>query len=522
MRSSVIWLPVLIGMLCILVSASAVAQADVFSTEVIEIEVRLPETAWHDTLFNRKSRGDKTPLIGTVTIHGKTYDDIEVSYKGNSSFHGAALYGVTKMPLKFETSKGNSFDGGYDELRLSNNYRDPSAVRELLSFMIASTYVPTSNIGIAVVTVNGTYVGVYTMTEGMSDRMLEEHYCTSEGILIKCDPQDDQPASPGCPAGEHSNLAYIGDRGGCYKPLYHVKKPEEIRTIVELCSALDGASDPETYLNVHEALWMHALNNVMVNLDSYLGLFSHNYYVYKDTSGIYHPLIWDLNLSFGGFAHLAQGVSPNQVKLSPIVHDKHLRGRRPLIQTLTEDKRHLYTYFFMMNTILEDWFANGRYTEEAGRLQGLIEPFILREENPTYSIDDFRNNLAQTVKEDERKRSIPGLTELMEDRVDYLSGHRLLDRPAPGLTDWSTQVYDAGIAVTAFSDRELESAYLYFKRDVCSPWQRAEMEQMGEITWQVTVDQLHSCYFLLRGDKGVSLAPRSAPGRVFSPEDSRR
>ena len=105
--------------LCTCLSTSVDAQTDIFDGDVIEIGITVPDPAWHDTLFDRKSRGDKTPIIGTVTIAGKEYRDVELRYKGNSSFHGAALYGVTKMPLKLETPKGEFFDGGYDELRLS-------------------------------------------------------------------------------------------------------------------------------------------------------------------------------------------------------------------------------------------------------------------------------------------------------------------------------------------------------------------------------------------------------------------
>ncbi|MBK7338404.1 MAG: CotH kinase family protein [Saprospirales bacterium] len=46
-------------------------------------------------------------------------------------------------------------------------------------------------------------------------------------------------------------------------------------------------------------LWMLAINNVLVNLDSYVGGFAQNYYLYRDSTGIFHPVIWDLNLALG-------------------------------------------------------------------------------------------------------------------------------------------------------------------------------------------------------------------------------
>jgi len=488
---------------------------DLFDYPAVEIDVSIPDEGWHDTLVNRKKRDDKTPLIGELTFAGKTYSGIEIRYKGNSSFHGTIKHGGNKLPIKFETPKGEVFDGGYDELRLSNNFRDPSAVRELLSYKIAATYVPTPRIGVAVVTINGEYLGVYTMTEGMSDRMLEEYYCNSDGVLVKCDPQFDLSTEPGCPKGEYSNLKYLGEEGRCYEHWYHVKSPREIRSIVELTRKLSESSDPETYLNVHEALWMHALNNVLVNLDSYLGIFTHNYFIYKDEYDMYHPLIWDLNLSFGGFTTLDQQVYPEMETMSPITHDKYLKGRRPLIQSLTQDKRHMYTYFYMINTIVRDWFANGKYLEEGRALQSVISPYREKESDPVYTMADFYENLEGVVKRDDKKRSIPGISGLMEPRVEYLQQHPLLQRQAPKLLEWSTEKFDGGLSVSFSSDTPLSEAYIYYKAEECGPLIRKEMLPLSTIAWQVDVEGLSSCYFFLATDKGVSLAPSAAPGEVF-------
>lgn len=40
----------------------------------------------------------------------------------------------------------------------------------------------------------------------------------------------------------------------------------------------------------------------MVNLDSYIGQFKQNYYLYKDDNGRFNPIVWDVNISFGTFS----------------------------------------------------------------------------------------------------------------------------------------------------------------------------------------------------------------------------
>ncbi|MCO1337264.1 CotH kinase family protein, partial [Microbulbifer sp. OS29] len=69
--------------------------------------------------------------------------------------------------------------------------------------------------------------------------------------------------------------------------------------------------------------WMLAFDNALANLDSYLGAFCHNYYLFKDPSGIWRPIIWDLNLSLGGFRLVDQKTvltNDQLYTLSPFLH----------------------------------------------------------------------------------------------------------------------------------------------------------------------------------------------------------
>ena len=47
---------------------------------------------------------------------------------------------------------------------------------------------------------------------------------------------------------------------------------------------------------------MIAFDNVIVNLDSYIGGFKQNYYLYRDGTNRFNSTIWDLNESFGTFS----------------------------------------------------------------------------------------------------------------------------------------------------------------------------------------------------------------------------
>ena len=54
-------------------------------------------------------------------------------------------------------------------------------------------------------------------------------------------------------------------------------------------------------LNVNRILWMHAINYCLINFDSYVGYSQKNYYLYRSRSRQFNPIMWDFNMSFGGF-----------------------------------------------------------------------------------------------------------------------------------------------------------------------------------------------------------------------------
>ena len=51
---------------------------------------------------------------------------------------------------------------------------------------------------------------------------------------------------------------------------------------------------------MNEYCEMHAIN-YCVNFDSYKMVYAQNYYLYRSRSRQFNPIMWDFNMSFGGF-----------------------------------------------------------------------------------------------------------------------------------------------------------------------------------------------------------------------------
>ncbi len=489
---------------------------DIFSEELLEIHIEFADPDWRDILLSAKQTGDNRRLTAQVKLNNKIYSDVQVRFKGNSSFYGAVKAGFKKIPLNLKASDGNPFDGGYETLKLANNYRDPSAVRELLAYQITADYVPVPKSTYAIVYVNNEYLGVYTATEGVSYTMTSRYFRGNKKGLIQAEPDFDRTTPPGCAKGSYASLEYLGDDQACYNGLYEVKDSLEWRKLIRFTHLLRDSNELlEEVLDVHMALWMHAINNALVNLDSYLGYFCHNYYLYRDSLDVYHPLLWDLNLAFGGFHVLKQDADVDFATLSPIVHERFSLTNRPLITELLKHRAYRHIYFSMMRTITDQWFLNGRYLETAERLQSRIRPYVELEKGTFYNAADFEKNLSVSVKAG--VRSVPGIKELMTARIEYLRAHPLLKPTTLAVESWQAQESSDSTIITIKTTGGVNAARVWFEISDCNSFTPLKMNPVPLTSdFECLVPgRPTSFYFELDGGASANLWPLNAPRKTI-------
>lgn len=478
-----------------------------------EIRITFEESNWEQILDSLKMDGTKQRLLATVSVDGQTFTDVGVRYKGNSSYNNPKSKGVRKLPFNLKAdyiNKDQKFPGGYERIKLSNVFQDASYTREVLSYEIARKYMPAPLCNFAKLYVNDEYIGLYNNTQAEDDVFLEEYFGSSKSTFFKCDPEYQllrQLEARDCPMGDKASLMFIGEDPECYEGWYELesKKKSGWNELIALTATLKDYPDKiGNMVNVDMVLWMHAFNNVLVNLDSYTGRLCHNYYLFKTPDGLFTPLVWDMNISLGGFRYdgLKKGALTNEElqRFSMFSHYKTRNPKRPLITNLLANPLYRKIYVGHCKTIMEENFANGKYMELAKQVQSTIDTEVQNDPNKLYSYELFKENLYRSVNIG--LSEIIGVEELMEARTEYLSKHPLFNGTNPVVSDVSHQI--DGISVIFKANIEgAKAAYVAVRNSERDNFRYEKMTTDGSGSWtcDVTGQTGMQYYIVAEGDR---------------------
>lgn len=492
---------------------------------IIEVKLTFKVEDWQQKLVSYKKAGKDHRVLADAEINGQQYKGVGVRLKGNSSLNSVLKAGQDKLPfnIKVDYKKGMGKPNGVlSTLKLSNVFRDPSFLREVLSYEIAGQYMPSPRANFAKLYINGEYWGLYNSTESVDEYFLANHFDNGKGALVKCDPDWTVKRPKSCPKGSKASLNYLGDNPACYEGLYELKDKSEWPNIIDVTYTLNKeVGKINQKLNVDQVLWMLAFDNVLVNLDSYIGRLCHNYYLYTDTSGYVHPILWDMNLSFGGFKFTGKGNTPLTTEemqtLSPFLHYKENNPNFPLITQLLKDPLYKKIYIAHVKTIVEENFANGRYIEKAKEIQALIRADVEADEKKLYDMDGFDKNLMESAPISARSSMI-GIVELMEKRTAYLQNHPLLQKEQPTI-EKQEYIKADGFAGVQATVQGATKVWLFYRTDG-TRFTKVEMfddgghfdEVNGDNVWGTTLDFTTAIeyYIVAENKRTAKLSPARA------------
>ena len=456
---------------------------------VKDIRVTFAYKDWDKKLDSLKKLGNEFRLIGKVTVDGVTYDSCGIRYKGNSSYNSVRNLETPKLPFNIksnEVKKKQKFANSYNTLKLSNVFRDPSFLREALAYEIFRKYMPASRATYVRLFVNEKQIGFYNSVEPVDDAFLSHFFGSEKGLLVKCDPDWHSEEIKKCPLNDKASLTYLGDDPTCYLPFYEMKNAEKAPDFVKFIKTLNKEpQNLESVLNIDQCLWMHALNNSMVNLDSYLGKLSHNYYMYRDTFNVWQPIIWDLNLCFGSSKSINAGSDltlEELQKLNPMLHETN--PLKPLISQLLKNPYYTKVYISHIRQILADNIDNSFYEKRAKELQSNIKIPFMNDQFKYYQDKDLEKSIKATVGE---KSKIPGLVELMSARAKFLKKNAALESLPPSVSDVKITAREkyAKENITIFKiqakvDKFPKKVKIMYRANKDNPWMEAQMNDDGK------------------------------------------
>jgi hypothetical protein len=205
-------------------------------------------------------------VAATLTVDGRRYRDIGVSFRGNNSF--TAVPDGLKRPLSLTIDFVHDQDLlGHRSLNLLNANQDPTFVRSLLYLDVARDYIPTLKANFVRVVINGESWGIYVNQQTFSKEFLREQFKTAKGTRWK---------SPNNSVG--GGFSYLGDDIALYRRWYEMKggdDPAAWRALIHAtrvlhetpADQLEAALAP--VMDVDAVLRFLALDVALVNNDGY-------------------------------------------------------------------------------------------------------------------------------------------------------------------------------------------------------------------------------------------------------------
>lgn len=465
------------------VCAKAKPQSFYDESTIQTIEIVFEQNNWDQLLDAQMAGAEDYIMAQTVTLNGEVFDSVGVKYKGNSTYNANQV--KNPFHIELDTYKSQNYQG-YKDIKLSNVANDPSFLREVLSYHILRQYMDAPLSNYANVYVNGSLMGLYTSSEAITKTFVDNHFYSNDNTFIKCNPID----GAGQGSTDLPNLVYLGQDSTDYYPAYEMKSDYGWQELINLCDTLkNNVDDVNLILDVDRALWMLAFDNILVNLDSYIGGFAQNYYLYRDDYGRFLPVVWDLNESFGKFGQTGSGNLNSTTQKQQLSHLLNLNDTDyPLVQKLLNVPLYKRMYLAHCKTMLLENFDNGSYATTAETLHDLIDGAVNADGNKFYTYANFVSNIYSDVTSGGGPGgggpggSTPGITNLMDGRSNYLLSQSDFTQTQPSinnvLSSNTEPTINNQITITAEVDNETE-VYIGYRSALGAPFTRVLMFDDG-------------------------------------------
>lgn len=328
-------------------------------------------------------------LPATLRVDGRTYQNVGVQFRGNSSFFTVGRGRKRSLSVTLDHVNRDQRIEGYRAMTLLNAHADPTFLRSVLYLDIARRYIPALRANHMRVVINGESWGVYVNQQRFNADFLRDAYKTDAGIRFKSSNRS-----------RGGGLSYLGeniaeyrqwyeietaDRDGSWKPLMNVTRVLAQTPTDQLKAAI------EPILNVDGALRYLALDIVMMSGDGYW-LHGSDYNLYVDQKGVLHILHHDANEAFTaqsppGAAGGGRGGAPRDARIDPLASmDDPNKALRHKLLAVPEYRERYLRYVRDIARDALDWTTLGPRIES---LRARIRPDVEADTRKLYTTEEF-------------------------------------------------------------------------------------------------------------------------------------
>ncbi|MCX7703145.1 MAG: CotH kinase family protein [Planctomycetota bacterium] len=355
------------------------------------IHLTFSDASWNNLLRTKKEEY----VEADFECSGVALKRVGVRFKGNSSLSMSLREEKFPFKIDFDKFEGQSFLG-MKKLNLSNNFKDPTMMREYLAYEVfrnSGLWAGRAAFVKLYISVKGKferkYFGLYTAVEQVDGEFLRRWFGNAEGTLFK-------PETFGDDA-----LRYRGEEprlyGNC--ELKYGELHPDYDSLIQFTRLIDSSSREEfvkrvgEYLDVESFLKFIAINGLLANYDSYIGT-GHNFFLYYDApQGKFIFIPWDMNEAFGRFT--PQGYDFDTCAYVPVLKPvvSMDRSRRVLVERIMKEERWARMYREILARLHFSVVAEKPLVERIEQIARFIEPAI--KEEGERRLAEFREGVRQ-------------------------------------------------------------------------------------------------------------------------------
>lgn len=368
-------------------------------TSIGDVRITIASEDWQAILANPLAE-EYHPC--SITFNGILVEDVAIRTKGNSSLKNVAN-NPNSIRYSFKVDMNYYHDGqslcGLKKLNLNNGFKDPSFMRENISYdLLDEMGVPVPEHCFVRLYINDVLFGLYTAVEQIDSFFIEKNFLITDGDLYK-------------PDGVGSDLLWHGDSIDDY-PGVELKTNEESSdhaSFLNFLQVLNYGSSLYSVFDIDTFLRYLAVSTAMSNLDSYQGPLAHNFYLYEE-NGYFTLLPWDFNESFGSFS-----MGCSRAELIHFMIDEptsSLIAERPLIHKILASSQYRDLYHRYLQEFIDGPFSPDSMEARIFSMASLIDDAVAADPTRFFTYAEFTRSLTQDIG------NIFGLFPFIEARVN--------------------------------------------------------------------------------------------------------